>query len=160
MIANTNTVFNLVCALLILPMVPFLEKLSYRLVKEEPAEVSPYQEKLDALSPVFFSSPALALSSCYDLLMIQLKLARKNIDLAYGLLTNYDEKIYNEIQEDEATIDMFADRISGYLVSLLPHLKDDQHTAILDEYYRVFSETKKQDAMIREIQEMTKSNEK
>ena len=35
---------------------------------------------------------------------------------------------------------MFADRISGYLVSLLPHLKDDQHTAILDEYYRVFSE--------------------
>lgn len=140
LIANTNTVFNLVCALLILPLVPFLEKLSYRLVKEEPAEVSPYQEKLDALSPVFFSSPALALSSCYDLLMIQLKLARKNIDLAYGLLTNYDEKIYNEIQEDEATIDMFADRISGYLVSLLPHLKDDQHTAILDEYYRVFSE--------------------
>ena len=53
---------------------------------------------------------------------------------------NKVEKIYNEIQEDEATIDMFADRISGYLVSLLPHLKDDQHTAILDEYYRVFSE--------------------
>ena len=101
---------------------------------------SEYQEKLDALSPMFFSSPALALSSCYDLLTVQLQLAKKNINLAYGLFSDFDEKIYNEIQEDEVNIDMFADRISGYLVSLLPHLKDDQHTAILDEYYRVFSE--------------------
>ena len=140
LIANTNTIFNLVCALLILPVIPLLEKLSYRLVKDEPVKVSEYQEKLDALSPMFFSSPALALSSCYDLLAVQLQLAKKNIDLAYGLFSDFDEKIYNEIQEDEVNIDMFADRISGYLVSLLPHLKDDQHTAILDEYYRVFSE--------------------
>ncbi len=140
LIANTNTIFNLVCALLILPVIPLLEKLSYRLVKDEPVKVSEYQEKLDALSPMFFSSPALALSSCYDLLTVQLQLAKKNIDLAYGLFSDFDEKIYNEIQEDEVNIDMFADRISGYLVSLLPHLKDDQHTAILDEYYRVFSE--------------------
>ena len=140
LIANTNTIFNLVCALLLLPVIPLLEKLSYRLVKDEPVKVSEYQEKLDALSPMFFSSPALALSSCYDLLTVQLQLAKKNIDLAYGLFSDFDEKIYNEIQEDEVNIDMFADRISGYLVSLLPHLKDDQHTAILDEYYRVFSE--------------------
>lgn len=140
LIANTNTIFNLVCALLILPVIPLLEKLSYRLVKDEPVKVSEYQEKLDALSPMFFSSPALALSSCYDLLTVQLQLAKKNINLAYGLFSDFDEKIYNEIQEDEVNIDMFADRISGYLVSLLPHLKDDQHTAILDEYYRVFSE--------------------
>ncbi len=140
LIANTNTLFNVICALLILPIIPFLEKLSYRLVKEEPVPVDKYQEKFDALSPVFFDTPALALGSCYDLLSTQLQLARKNIDLSYGLLSHFDEKIYNEIQEDEVHIDQFADRISAYLVSLLPHLKDDQHTSILDEYYRVFSE--------------------
>ena len=140
LIANTNTIFNIVCALLILPVIPLLEKLSYRLVKDEPVEVSQYQDKLDALSPVFFSSPALALSSCYDLLKVQLDLSRKNIDLAYGLLKDFDEKIYDEIQEDEANIDMFADRISGYLVSLLPHLKNEQQVSILDEYYRAFPE--------------------
>ena len=35
---------------------------------------------------------------------------------------------------------MFADRISGYLVALLPHLKDSLHVAILNQYYKVFSE--------------------
>ncbi len=140
LIANTNTIFNIVCALLILPVIPLLEKLSYRLVKEEPVEVNKYQEKLDALSPVFFTSPALALGACYDLLKIQLQLSRKNIDLSYRLLTEYDEKVYEEIQADEVNIDMFADRISGYLVSLLPHLKNDQQISILDEYYRAFPE--------------------
>ena len=140
LIANTNTIFNIVCALLILPVIPLLEKLSYRLVKEEPVEVNKYQEKLDALSPVFFTSPALALGACYDLLKIQLQLSRKNIDLSYRLLTEYDEKVYEEIQADEVNIDMFADRISGYLVSLLPHLKNEQQISILDEYYRAFPE--------------------
>ncbi|MDO4407850.1 MAG: Na/Pi cotransporter family protein [Eubacteriales bacterium] len=140
LIANTNTLFNIVCALLILPVIPLLEKLSYRLVKEEPVEVNKYQEKLDALSPVFFTSPALALGACYDLLKTQLQLSRKNIDLSYRLLTEFDEKVYEEIQTDEVNIDMFADRISGYLVSLLPHLKNEQQISILDEYYRAFPE--------------------
>ena len=140
LIANTNTIFNVVCALLILPVIPLLEKLSYRLVKDEPAEAEKYQEKFEALNPNFFNTPAIALSSCYDLLLTQFQLAKKNIILAYGLLSDYDEKIYNEIQEDEVYIDKFADRISAYLVSLLPHLKDDLHTSILDEYYRVFTE--------------------
>ncbi len=140
LIANTNTIFNVVCALLILPVIPLLEKLSYRLVKDEPAEADKYQEKFEALNPNFFNTPAIALSSCYDLLLTQFQLAKKNIILAYGLLSDYDEKIYNEIQEDEVYIDKFADRISAYLVSLLPHLKDDLHTSILDEYYRVFTE--------------------
>ena len=120
LIANTNTIFNVVCALLILPVI--------------------YQEKFEALNPNFFNTPAIALNSCYDLLLTQFQLAKKNIILAYGLLSDYDEKIYNEIQEDEVYIDKFADRISAYLVSLLPHLKDDLHTSILDEYYRVFTE--------------------
>ena len=132
LIANTSTLFNIVCALLILPVIPLLEKLSYRLVKEEPVEVNKYQEKLDALSPVFFTSPALALGACYDLLKTQLQLSRKNIDLSYRLLTEFDEKVYEEIQTDEVNIDMFADRISGYLVSLLPHLKNEQQISILD----------------------------
>jgi phosphate:Na+ symporter len=121
-------------------VIPLLEKLSYRLVKEEPAEVDKYQEKFEALNPNFFNTPAIALNSCYDLLLTQFQLAKKNIHLAYGLLSDYDEAVYNEIQEDEVYIDRFADRISAYLVALLPHLKDDQHTAILDEYYRVFTE--------------------
>lgn len=140
LIANTNTCFNLGCALLLFPMLPVYERLSRRIVKDEPVVENKYQEKLDALSPVFFSTPALALGSCYDILMTQLRLAKDNILRAYGLLKNYDEAVWQEIQDEEGNIDLFADRISGYLVSLLPHLKDDLHVSILDQYYKVVSE--------------------
>ena len=140
LIANTNTVFNLACALLLIPLLPVFENLSRRIVKDEPVEENKYQDKLDALNPVFFATPALALNSCYDLLTAQIQLAKQNIVKAYGLLTKFDEKIYDEIQAEEGNIDLFADRISGYLVRLLPHLKDDLHVSILDQYYKVFSE--------------------
>ena len=140
LIANTNTCFNLGCALLLFPMLPVYEKMSRRIVKDEPVEENKYQEKLDALSPAFFATPALALNSCYDILKTQLRLAKENITRAYGLLKEYDEDVYREIQEEESNIDLFADRISGYLVQLLPHLKDDLHVSILDQYYKVVSE--------------------
>lgn len=140
LIANTNTIFNLGCAIILIPMLPFFEKMSRRIVKDEPAVENPYQERLDALSPVFFKTPALALNSCYDLLLAQLRLATQNISRAYGLLFQYDEDVYRQIQEDEGYIDMFADRLSGYLVLLLPILKDDLHVSILDQYYKVVSE--------------------
>ena len=72
LIANTNTIFNLGCALVLIPILPFLEKMSRRIVKDEPVKANKYQDKLDALNPVFFSTPAMALNSCYDLLMTQL----------------------------------------------------------------------------------------
>ena len=140
LIANTNTVFNLGCALVLIPMVPVYEKISRRIIKDEPVEENKYQDKLDALNPVFFSTPALALNSCYELLMTQLQLAKLGIVKAYGLLTSYDEAVYNEIQENESNIDLFADHLSGYLVALLPHLKDPLHVSILDQYYKVVSE--------------------
>lgn len=140
LIANTNTIFNIVCALLLIPLLPAFEKLSRRIVKDEAVAENKYQDKIDALSPAFFATPALALNSCYDLLMIQLQLAKDNIVRAYGILGNYDEQVYQEIQDEEANIDTFADQVSGYLVTLLPHLKNKDHVNIVNQYYKVVSE--------------------
>ena len=51
-IANANTIFNLSCAILLLPFVGIYEKISHRLVKDEPVAVGEYDEMLDALSCV------------------------------------------------------------------------------------------------------------
>ena len=64
-IANTNTVFNLSCAILLLPLLGVYEKLARRIIKDEPESEDKYKEKLDSLSPAFFTTPALALRSCY-----------------------------------------------------------------------------------------------
>ena len=91
-IANTNTVFNLSCAVLLLPMVRVYEKLSRKILPDQPEPEDPYKEKLDALSPAFFNTPALALRSCYDLLLTVYGAARENISTSLGLISAFDEK--------------------------------------------------------------------
>ena len=81
-IANANSIFNLGCALALLPLISTYEKLSRRLVKDEPVKESPYKDRIEALNPVFFNTPALALQSCYNLLLAILGASRSNIETA------------------------------------------------------------------------------
>ena len=139
-IANTNTVFNLACSLLLFPVFGIYEKLSYKMLPEDETLANKYQDKLDALNPVFFSTPALALRSSYDILLTMFSASRDNIKKAESLLRSYDDKLFHEIIEEEINIDLMTDCVSKYLVELSGHLKNEMHTAILDEYYKVVSE--------------------
>ena len=139
-IANTNTIFNLGCAICLFPMLRTYEKLSRIIIKDEPAEVNKYQDKLDALNPVFFNTPALALRSCYNILLTMLEAAWNNIDKSFALLEKFDDTVYEEIKKEETEIDQMTDHVSRYLVELLPYLQLDYHISILDQYYKVTSE--------------------
>ena len=68
-IANTNTVFNLAASILLFPVVGLFERTGVRLVPDDKEKPNKYQDKLDALNPMFFDTPALALRSCYDILL-------------------------------------------------------------------------------------------
>ena len=140
LVANTNTIFNLTCALLLFPMLPVYEKLSRKIVKNEPIAEGKYDDLLEALSPAFFSTPALALRSCYNALMAMYEAARTNIEKAMNLLHVYDEKDVEDIMEEEDNIDTITDEISNYLVALSPHIKEDYQVRILNEYYKVVTE--------------------
>lgn len=141
-IANTNTIFNLSCAIVLFPMLPIYERMSRRIVKDEAADNTPnkYQDKFDALNPNFLKTPALALRSCYDLLLTQFRAARANVETAFTLLAHFDADKVKEIYAEEDNIDLMADRVSKYITQLLPGLREEYHTAILDQYYKVVSE--------------------
>ncbi|MDO4312312.1 MAG: Na/Pi cotransporter family protein [Eubacteriales bacterium] len=139
-IANTNTIFNLACAVLLLPMVGIYEKMSYRIVKDEPAVAGRYDEMLDALNPVFIDTPALAFGRCYELLLVMCQLARTNINRAFDLLNEYDRKIIDQMDEDEDYIDIMADRISNYLVQISAKITLPYHVEIMNYYYSAITE--------------------
>lgn len=139
-IANTNTIFNLLCAAVLIPLMGTFEKLSCRIIKDDPNREEKYKEKLEALSPAFFTTPALALRSCYDLLLTIFTSSRRNIEKGFALLERYDETVYNEIMAEEEEIDKMTDRLSRYSVELLPHLQNDLHVSILNQYYKVTAE--------------------
>jgi len=139
-IANANSVFNLSCALLLLPLVGVFEKLSYVIVKDDTTAKGKYSEKLAALSPVFFDTPALALRSIYDVLRTMLEASIINIDKAMNLIYDYRPGIAAEIEKEEDNIDQMTDAASSYMLKLNPHLKDELHIKIIDQYYKDVTE--------------------
>ncbi|MBR2524197.1 MAG: Na/Pi cotransporter family protein [Clostridiales bacterium] len=139
-IADTNTIFNLGSAVLLMPLIGVFEKLSLRIVKDEEGRRGKYQDKLDALNPVFFSTPALALKGCYDVLMTMFEASRDNIGKATQQLTKYNEDAHAEILDEEDEIDNMTDKVSRYLVELMPHMTTDDHVTILNQYYKVTGE--------------------
>lgn len=139
-IANTNTIFNLSCALLLFPALGLYERLSHRLIKDPPAAATGANEKLEALSPVFFRTPALAFGRCYDALLEMFQMARNNIERAFDLIAQYDGETAEQIDADENQIDLMADRISNYLIQLSPHITAPDHVEIMNHYYTIITE--------------------
>lgn len=139
-IANTNTIFNLGCSVLLFPLLGVYEKLSRRIVKDKPEKESKYKSVTDTLSPVFFNTPALALESCYKTLLAIFTAARSNIEKSFDLLKNYDPAVHRDILAEETEIDSMTDRLSKYMVEFLPHLQMEDHIAILNQYYKTISE--------------------
>ncbi|MBO4878806.1 MAG: Na/Pi cotransporter family protein, partial [Clostridia bacterium] len=135
-IANTNTVFNLVNALMLLPLLGLFEKLSLRIVRDKPAKEDKFKSITDSLNPVFFNTPALALQSCYKTLLTIFAKSRANIERAFALLKEYDPAAHKQILAEEDEIDRMTDHVSKYIVQFLPHLQIEDHVAILNQYFK------------------------
>ncbi|MBQ3792565.1 MAG: Na/Pi cotransporter family protein, partial [Clostridia bacterium] len=139
-IANTNTIFNLSCAILLLPAVKLYAKASRVLIKDDKLPVEKYASVLDGLNPVFFNTPALAFKASYDALGTMFRAASDNLAKAIGLTSRFDEKTFAEVRDEEDRIDQLADRISTYLASLSRHIQSSEHMRILEEYHKLTSE--------------------
>lgn len=139
-IANTNTVFNLGCAIVLFPLIGVYEKLSMKIVKSEKEQENKYIDKFEALNPVFFNTPALAFRGCYEGLLLMFQISSDNFNKAMELFEKFDPEVVKEINEEEKYVDTFADRISNYIVQLSPHIREEYHIRILDQYYKLISQ--------------------
>ena len=139
-IANTNTIFNIGCSIALFWMLPIYEKLSRKIIRDKAVPRNPYSDKLEALTSAFFTTPALALNSCYEVLRSMLNASINGIEKGLDLFEKFDEGVCKSIMEEEANIDMLADRVSTYMVQLSPHLSEKNHVAILDQYYKLVTD--------------------
>ena len=140
LIANTNTVFNLACAVLLFPFIGVYELLSLKLIPSEPEQADPYKEVLEGLNPAFFNTPMLSLRACYEVLLAMFDAARSNLETSFDLLGKYSEPSYRALVAGEGDIDRLTDHLSRYLVELSPHLHQEVHVGILNQYYKVTTE--------------------
>ena len=136
-IANANTVFNLACAVVLLPTVGLLEKLAMRLVKDDPLPENKYADEINSLNPVFIATPALALNSCYEILKTILKLGMANVKKALDMFVHYEPVVILEINEEEEHIDILTDALTTYMSQLPPHINEPVHMQILHQYNKL-----------------------
>ena len=109
-------------------------------MKEKKGAEDPHSELIKALNPVFFTTPALALRSCRDVLMTMFRIARGNLARAQKQLESFSNHMQEEIAAEERQVDRLTDSLSRYLVELLPHLQDEEHTSLLNQYYKLTTE--------------------
>ena len=116
-IANFQTVFNLVTAIVLLPFTGLLVKLACAVVKDDVKDEEGYPE-LAALDRKLMISPVLALGHVTDSVAAMAKAARDNVVLALEQFETYDEQRAEIINSREDQIDRFTDHEENYLIEL------------------------------------------
>lgn len=142
-IANTNTIFNLGCAVLLFPLIGVYEKIAKKIVRDEPVKQGKYDDKLAALSPLFFKTPAIAFRGCYEALLAMISASISNINISLKLVDEFEQEKFDEVMEEEENIDIMADRVSNYLAAFAAHVKAELHVEIFDQYVKTAVEVER-----------------
>ncbi len=130
-IANFQTVFNLLTAVVLVPFADWMVKLSLILVKEEKPEADPHPE-LHTLDEKLYISPAVAISETVKAVAAMGSLAKVNFDKACSVLHKYDPVLVSEIEKDEKCIDQFTDDTDHFLIGLSKNVETEWDDRQLD----------------------------
>ncbi len=116
-IANFQTIFNLITAVVLIPFADWMVKLSMLLVRED-APVEETHPELHTLDERLYISPAVAVAETIKAVAAVGALARANVEKASRVLQKYDPVLVSEINQDEPAIDEFTDRADRFLIGL------------------------------------------
>lgn len=130
-IANFQTVFNLITALVLIPFADWLVKLSMMIVKaDKPAEDR--HPELHTLDEKLYISPAVAVSEAVKAVAAVGALAKENFEKGCRVLSKYDPVLVSEINEDEDCIDQFTDHADRFLIGLSKNVETEWDDRQLD----------------------------
>lgn len=118
-IADFQTVFNLVTAVLLLPFTSLLVKLTYVIIKPD-KEVAPSDDyaALHTLSEKLYGIPQMAIAEATTAIGVMGHMAQDNFRMSIEQLENYSEEVTVGINTREEKIDEFTDTAENFLVAL------------------------------------------
>ncbi|MBR4875171.1 MAG: Na/Pi cotransporter family protein, partial [Clostridia bacterium] len=130
-IADFQTIFNLLTAVVLLPFTGVLVKIACKMVKDEEQEADMYPE-LSALDRKLMISPALALQAVGKSLAVMARAARDNTLLSLQQFDKYDENTSEVINAREERLDSFTDIADNYLIELSRSIEDQKDSRELN----------------------------
>ena len=115
-IAIMHTIFNIACTVILLPSSALLEKLAYKLIKDDmKADDEPM------LDERLLNTPAVALGVCHDATVTMARDAVNAFELSFSVLDTYDKEKAESVRRAEDKTDKYEDAIGTYLVKLSSH---------------------------------------
>ena len=130
-IANFQTFFNLVTALVLLPFTNQLVAFSKMMVKDEP-EKSPRHAELLTLDDKLYVSPAVALHEATKAVAAMGAVAKENFDRGSRQFLRYDTEMSAAIEADENCLDQFADSADRFMIGLSKLVESEAEDRQLD----------------------------
>ena len=115
-VALCHTIFNLFTTIILLPFSRQLEKLARKTVKDDTSA-----EQFAFLDPLLMRTPGVAISECVSMTIRMGQLAHESVLLALQQIYDYREERASEIEENEDKLDIYEDRLGGYLIQLSQH---------------------------------------
>ena len=130
-IANFQTVFNLLTAIVLIPFADWLVKLSVLIVKDEKEKGHSFPE-LYTLDENLYISPAVAVVEATKAVAAMGNLARLNFERGCKVLKKYDPVLVSEINHVEDNLDKFADRADHFIIGLSKAVETETDDRQLD----------------------------
>ncbi len=130
-IANFQTFFNLVTALVLLPFTNQLVAFSKLMVKDEP-EKAPRHAELLSLDDKLYVSPAVALHEATKAVAAMGAVAKENFDRGCRQFLRYEPELSAAIEADENCLDQFADSADRFMIGLSKLVESEAEDRQLD----------------------------
>ena len=151
-VADFQTLFKLANAIIFLPFIPVLIKISMKVIKDDPTE----KKKVipaDRFDTHLFKSPALALRQCEIVVGDIGEEVKENFNMTMKQIIKFDKGKAQRILDTEEYIDELTDRCSQYLIELSPHVVSDRESEELGDLLQSLSEFERIGDLALNIQE-------
>ena len=116
-IAIMHSVFNIFATIIWLPFMKLLEKLAYISVRDKKDDSAP-KDEFQILDPRFLATPSVALEQCKSIAVRMADCARDTLKLSMGLISKYNDRDVEIVNENEEKVDVYEDKLGSYLLQL------------------------------------------
>lgn len=124
-IANFQTIFNLLTAVVLLPFTNLLVWIACKFVKDDEDDKVKIYPELAALDPKLMEVPAVALGGVTKVAANMAATAKENIELSFRQFEKYDDKRGELIDSNEERLDVFTDRADNYMIALSASIESE-----------------------------------
>lgn len=160
-IAMIHSIFNISATILLLPFSKVLVRLACMTIREEdkPGEVLQDADCLKLLDARFLETPGLAVEQSRKAAVKMASLSQEAIELAMGLLQNYDKEIAERVISLEDLVDHYEDQIGSYLVKISTGQLSGRDSRVLNTLLHTISDFERISDHARNIKESAQEME-